>query len=264
MQPGFFDVDRPDRPARVGLEQVTDSHFALITGFTYRGRDGSLHHVFSWNLPCSDLASIPRSFRWFEGRHGRHTLAALLHDHQVAPGPDDPGTAAYWRRRTRADDRFDESLGVLGVPVVRRRLMWSAVHFKTRLVDHGSGARLAMVVWCLLALAGSYVVAAGALGIWPGWQLPLSQPGWLAPAAAVAPLVAAALWVPWTQVAHLGGTSRWRMVARRWGCGVVMGYGSLLVVPTGLAVAAAEGIRSLADVGGWGPSPWPNPDGCED
>lgn len=264
MQPGFFDIDRPTEPARVGLEQVTDSHFALLAGFTYRGPDGSVHHVFSWNLPCSDLASIPRSFRWFEGRHGRHTLAALLHDHQVDPGPDDPRTPRYWRRRTLADDRFAESMGVLGVPDVRRLLMWSAVHFKTRLVDHGAGARAAMVVWSLLSLVGGYVVAARLLAAWPGWDLPLSEPAWLAPVAAAAPLVAPLLWVPWTQVAAYGDIGRWTMLTRRWGCGIVMGYGVLLMLPTGLVVAAAEGIRSIADIGGWGPSPWVDPDGCGD
>jgi hypothetical protein len=227
MQPGFFDVDHPTDPARVGLEQVTDDQFALITGFTYCSPDGSVHHVFSWNLPCSDLASIPRAFRWFEGRHGRHTLAALLHDHQVDPGPDDPGGTAYRRRRTLADDRFSEALGVLGVPRIRRLIMWSAVHFKTRLVDHGPGARV-------------------------GW------------AAALAPVVGAALWVPWTQLGRYPDVGPWRMLGRRWLCGIVMGYGVILMLPTGLAVGAAEGIRSVADLGGWGPSPWPDDGDCAD
>ena len=265
MRPGFFDVDHPADPARVGLEQVSDDQFALITGFTYRSPDGSVHHVFSWNLPCSDLASIPRAFRWFEGRHGRHTLAALLHDHQVDPGPDDPDGDGYRRRRTLADDRFSEALGVLGVPRIRRLIMWSAVHFKTRLVDHGTGAGVAMVVWSLLSLLGSYLVTVRVLATWPGWDLPFAAgPWWVGWAAALAPVVGAALWVPWTQLGRYPDVGPWRMLGRRWLCGIVMGYGVILMLPTGLAVGAAEGIRSVADLGGWGPSPWPDDGDCAD
>lgn len=242
---GFFDIDTPDRPAVVGLEQVGDDRFRLLRGFTYRGPGGDVHHVFSWNLPCTDLASIPPAFSWFEGRLGRHTLAALLHDHQVAPGPDDPTGRTYSRRRVAADDRFLEALGVSGVPWVRRHLMWSAVHAITRARHVGVSARVAMLVWTVAALVGTTLSVWGlATGHFHAVVL-----------AVVAPLPAAGLWMVSAE-----------RPARRWRCGVVAGYGAVLFVPTAALTGLARLVRDAADLvsGGHGPSPWaPRPD-CPD
>lgn len=271
QRPGFRDVDRPRDPARVGFEQVCDDRFRLLAGFTYVDRRGGAHHVFRWHLPCTDLTSIPRPFRWFEGRHGRHTLAALLHDQQVTLGPDDAADPRYWRRRTLADDRFLESLGVLGVPWVRRHLMWSAVHFITRLNHHGFAARVATLLWAVLSAAGTYLVVLRPVAAWLGASWPPDDvSGGLVAVAALAPVAASlALWVPWGQLAAFRrqGHPVLTTIVRRWWCGVVMGYGVLALAPTGLATSIGSVVPWLADrlTGGFGPSPWSEPcAACDD
>lgn len=263
-EPGFWDIAVPHRRARLVLEQVCDDRFALLAGFTYIGPDGEPHHVFSWHLPCTDLTSVPRPFRWFEGRHGRHTFAALLHDHQVAPGPDDPDDPTYWHRRTLADDRFAEAMGVLGVPWLRRTLMWSAVHFLTRLRRHGRWAGVAMVAWAILAALGTWLVAVRPVAALVGadWP-PANVPAWLVVLALVAPIPAAlAFWVPWGRLPDHGDVGGF--VLRRWWCGIVMGYGVPALAPVGALTWLASLGPTLADLlsGGPGPSPWPRPSGC--
>lgn len=269
-RPGFHDIDAPRERAVVGLEQVDDKHFRLLKGFTYVDRAGLSHHVFSWHLACTDLTSIPRPFRWFEGRHGRHTLPALLHDHQVAVGVDDPGSHAYWVRRTQADDRFRASMAVVGVPAIRRDLMWAAVQFLSRVRHHGRAARWAMATWSALALIGTYLVAVRVPLSWLGvdWW-PVDAPSWLLWGAALAPIPAAlACWVPWGMLhdySHAGEPMP-GFVLRRWWCGLVMGAGMLALLPVGALNALAMIGPALADVisRDGGETPWDPPGDCDD
>jgi hypothetical protein len=74
-----------DELARVVLQQVSATEFHLKEGFRYVGRAGT-GTVLPDDLPDTDLASIPRLMGWFANSYGKHTLAALLHDHLVRNG----------------------------------------------------------------------------------------------------------------------------------------------------------------------------------
>lgn len=237
MAPGFFHIGRPGLPARVLLEQIDDTRFRLLAGFTYRDAAGDLHHVFRWHLPDTDLASIPPAFSWLEGRTGRHTLAGLLHDHQLGVAPDALASATYRNRRVAADDRFLEALGALGVAWARRHIMWAAVHALTRWRHLGGLARLAMAAWSVACLVGTVLFV---------WGLTAAR--WdVAVVAALAPVPAAWLWAV--------GADR---VSRRVWCGVVAGFGVVAFVPTAALTLAVVGVRDLFDLvtGGRGASPW--------
>lgn len=240
---GFQSLDGSG-PPRVVMEQVTDRYFKLLVGFRYVDESGTAHAVRSEDLRCTDLASVPRPFQWFVGAHGRHTLAALLHDHQVTRRPRET-RRNYGRRRGDADDLFLEMLRSLGVPWIRRNLMWGAVHAATRLLHHGVWTRLALSIWAGAAVGGIWNLIDGL------------RDGDLkrTAVAMLAPLVGALLWA----VAS-------RRPVRRWWCGVVVGYGVLIFVPAlvlnGLALCVYAFLDLIA--GGKGPGPWSNPDNCPD
>ncbi|HEX9993190.1 MAG TPA: DUF1353 domain-containing protein [Acidimicrobiales bacterium] len=71
---------------------------------------------------CTDFASVPRVLVWLIPRYGRWTPAAILHDH-------------LWRvevpagtiTRPEADGIFRRAMRELGVPFLKRWLMWAAV-----------------------------------------------------------------------------------------------------------------------------------------
>ena len=84
---------RPDGPGTpdIVLKQVGPNLFQLLQGFRYQVPHGPLHVVppHDPSLPATapdnstDLASVPFWLWWFVASHGRHTPAALLHDHLV-------------------------------------------------------------------------------------------------------------------------------------------------------------------------------------
>ena len=182
-----------DEPARIVLHQVTPRQFQLVEGFRYRGRAGAWT-VHPDDLPNTDLASIPRLMGWFANSYGRHTLAALLHDHLVRNGdrlePEVP--------RHRADDVFRSALGELGVAHLRSLIMWSAVVLATR---WGSSrrARVGIAVWVLAALAGVTTLI---------WTALLAHPVVIVPL--LAPIPFALLWGPREFIAGVvGGYTLW-------------------------------------------------------
>ena len=71
----------------------------------------------------TDLASIPRIVRMFIVKNGRHRAAAIVHDWLCKLGKD-------FDRRL-ADKIFLEAMKILGVPRIRRRLMYWAVAINT-------------------------------------------------------------------------------------------------------------------------------------
>jgi hypothetical protein len=70
----------------------------------------------------TDFASVPRVFVWFIPRYGRYTKAAILHDYLC-------GIAVPAGRisRIEADGIFRQAMRELGVPFLRRWIMWAAV-----------------------------------------------------------------------------------------------------------------------------------------
>lgn len=183
-----------DRWAEVLLRQVDAKTYRLAQPFRYD--DGTNKFKVPEDI-VTDLASVPRFFTWLVPRYGRHTLAALLHDHLV----DDTSFP-----RERADVLFRDSMRETGVPLSRRWLMWAAVALTTQW-KLGGLRQARVVLW--IALFGL-----AALVLWPtvvyvlatsfGW--PAVGLGVLAVAAAM--IVPLALSWPWGRhwkVGALGG-----------------------------------------------------------
>ena len=68
-------------------------------------------------------SSVPRLFVWFLPRYGRYTRAAILHDHLW---DDAKAGRIVWRD---ADGIFRRAMRELGVPLLRRWIMWTAVRW---------------------------------------------------------------------------------------------------------------------------------------
>ena len=169
------------------LLQVTDSSFQLGARVRYLGETGldpALDDVVR-ELPVdlgrrSDLASVPAALRWFERAHGVHTPAALFHDYLLRVGDR--------VRADQADLMFRHMLEALGVPVVKRNLMWAAVVMRTRWFT----SPVALILWTVLSAGGIVLFVLTLLGVdMPG--ILGNRPVTLV-AAALAPFPASLLW----------------------------------------------------------------------
>ncbi len=105
----------------VVVQQLDDKNWAVCEEFSYTG------HKETWRIyegMETDFASIPRVFVWFLPRYGRYTKAAIVHDYlwreRAAPGKMD------W---IDADGVFRQAMRELGVPFLRRWIMWAAVRW---------------------------------------------------------------------------------------------------------------------------------------
>lgn len=84
----------------------------------------------------TDLASVPRSLTWLFPRYGKYTKAAVVHDFLCQSFGRDPGDGADssllpLTDRSDADELFRALMAQLGVPKLRRFLMWAAVSWAT-------------------------------------------------------------------------------------------------------------------------------------
>lgn len=139
-----------DTPSIV-LRGVGADTWELVEPLVYRGN----RQVFV--VPAgfrTDLATVPQVVVWLIARSGRYTRAAVLHDWLVTEG-----IARGVVTPREADGLFRRVMRELGVPVLRRWLMWTGVR------------------WGALANPRRR----------PGWWL--SAPGVLAISAVAAPLV---------------------------------------------------------------------------
>lgn len=108
-----------DEPTVVDVEQVDDKEWRLMTKIGYSGQ------LQRFEVPIdspTDFASVPRMFVWLLPRYGRYTKAAILHDYlwRIAV------PAGHLSLRD-ADGIFRRAMRELGVPFLRRWIMWSAV-----------------------------------------------------------------------------------------------------------------------------------------
>jgi len=105
--------------SRVDVEEVSDKEWRLLSGLKYDGQRES------FTVPVgamTDFASVPRPLVWFLPRYGRYTKAAVLHDYlwrTLVP--------AHEISLPDADGIFRRAMRELGVPFLRRWLMWGAV-----------------------------------------------------------------------------------------------------------------------------------------
>lgn len=122
--PGAEDA-RPQRPVGfprafpVDVRQVSDQGWETLRALSYHAT------TEDFEVPVhegTDFASVPRVFVWFIPRYGRYTKAAILHDYlcrRAVPAGD--------ISRIDADGVFRQAMRELGVPFLRRWIMWAAV-----------------------------------------------------------------------------------------------------------------------------------------
>jgi hypothetical protein len=112
----------PFKPPDLSVRAVGDDTWALLEDVRYRGRD----QVFT--VPAeflTDFASVPRAVTWLVPTTGRYLRAAVLHDWLLCTIGITSGVISP----RDADGVFRRVMRELGVPVVRRWLMWAGVRW---------------------------------------------------------------------------------------------------------------------------------------
>lgn len=192
---------------KTGLEGLVDAE--VLAG---------IRRITPEDLPETDLVSVPGPFRWFVGRYGSHTPAALIHDRFI--GASDPIAELPDQH---IDRYFRFMLADTGVRWLRRWIMWSAVAMRTRF-SAGGLRRWSVIAWVALAVLGTAtLVTALVAGNW-----------WLAVLAALGPVPCCALW------------------GRQYGAGLVAAYSSPWIVPPSLLAVVAYLVYLLIEwVASW-------------
>src|SRR5437867_3183270 len=104
----------------VDVEEISEQIWQLLKGIDYQGNQDLFQAPIGQH---TDFASVPRVFVWLLPRYGRYTKAAILHDYlwEVA--------VLNGMSRLDADGLFRQSMRELGVPFLRRWMMWAAVRW---------------------------------------------------------------------------------------------------------------------------------------
>ena len=104
----------------VDVEEISDQIWQLLKAIDYQGNQDLFQVPIGQH---TDFASVPRVFVWLLPRYGRYTKAAILHDYlwKVA--------VPHGMSRLDADGLFRQSMRELGVPFLRRWMMWAAVRW---------------------------------------------------------------------------------------------------------------------------------------
>ena len=100
------------------VDRGDGSRWRLVEPLAYQGRDELFVVPTGFE---TDFASVPRAFTWLIPRYGRYTKAAILHDFLCRRASE--GAIAW----ADADGIFRRTMRELGVPLLRRWLMWGAV-----------------------------------------------------------------------------------------------------------------------------------------
>jgi hypothetical protein len=239
-----------DVPADPQVRQRSAKEFDLTEPFVFTGeRHPGDTECPTWVVAekpeSTDFASIPGFLTWLVPRYGRHTMAALIHDHLQDLLVDDPEAEPRRRNQrtvtsTEADYIMRIAMRDLGVPFVLRWIMWSGISMRTLVLTpssdlDGKPSRkvhpyYAGVVglWLLL-----YGVIVGVVGL--GWLITLpiirlsgGQPWTIHPltiaAVLLSPFLLSLLWLP------------------RWRTGVIAAY---TVMGTAMPVVFIFASRSL-------------------
>jgi hypothetical protein len=105
--------------SEVEVKELDDKFWELLRDLRY---DGNRDHFEVPVKMRTDFASVPRVFVWFLPKYGRYTKAAILHDYLWRDAvPAGALTLA------EADGIFRRAMWELGVPFLRRWMMWGAV-----------------------------------------------------------------------------------------------------------------------------------------
>ena len=122
---------------------VDGKRWELVQSFTYQGATDT------FSVPAgftTDFASVPRPFVWLLPRYGRWTKAAVLHDYLW-----DLSRKNQFRKHD-ADGIFNRALRELGVPYLRRWLMWAAVRVGSGVQELIAGGPLQVLKVIAIAL----------------------------------------------------------------------------------------------------------------
>ena len=111
----------PFEDESVTVRRVDDSTWCVVEPLVYHGRDQTFVVRRGFE---TDFATVPRAVIWLIPRFGRYTLPAILHDWLVTEGLDQRAVSSR-----DADGIFRRAMRELGVPVVRRWLMWTGVRW---------------------------------------------------------------------------------------------------------------------------------------
>ncbi len=166
-------------PARLLLEPMDAHEFAIVQGFVYVARPSGEKYVVgrdagyrpppgrvpvSENGETTDFASVPFFLQWFIRSYGRHTLAAVLHDHLWRQHPlDKPLDSAAFKASNKV---FRDAMHELKVPFFRRWVMWAAVTLAS--LSRRRGLWSARVIAWVAAIVGLDVISVLALVRNPG------------------------------------------------------------------------------------------------
>jgi hypothetical protein len=144
---------------RIVLIQTDDANFELVEPITYLGNTDRFEVAAGSG---TDLASVPKPLQWLIPRYGRYTKAAILHDY-------------LWRSgvvsKRDADGIFRRAMRELGVPTVRRWMMWAAVRSVSAVTDLRTTLKAGVVSFLgLLAVAvlslGFVLVPLAVVSVW--------------------------------------------------------------------------------------------------
>ena len=133
----------------VSVSQVSPTRWQLLEPVVYEGRNQT------FTVPAgfvTDFATVPRIFFWLVPTYGVYTKAAILHDYLV----EHPELVS----RADADGIFRRTLRELGVPFVRRWMMWAAVRLQAGLAGTTPGD---LVRWLLVAVPSVLLLLVPAL-----------------------------------------------------------------------------------------------------
>ncbi|HZR23117.1 MAG TPA: DUF1353 domain-containing protein [Vicinamibacterales bacterium] len=105
---------------QVDVEELDEHNWKVLHAFDYQAQ---VDRYTVHRGQKTDFASVPRIFAWFIPTYGKYTKAAILHDHLC-----ELAHAGAFERRD-ADAIFRQAMRTLGVPFLRRWIMWAAVRW---------------------------------------------------------------------------------------------------------------------------------------
>jgi hypothetical protein len=135
----------PFRPgSEVDVKEIDEKNWELLHELNYDGTRQSFVVPVGMG---TDFASVPRVFIWFLPQYGRYTKAAILHDYLWSSGV--PGNELTL---PEADAILRRAMRELGVPFLRRWIMWAAVRLGA-LKKPGGRTRWLRESWKVFPLA---------------------------------------------------------------------------------------------------------------
>ncbi|MDP9295512.1 MAG: DUF1353 domain-containing protein [Actinomycetota bacterium] len=130
--------------SEVDVKEIDEKNWELLRELNY---DGTRQNFVVPVGMGTDFASVPRVFIWFLPQYGRYTKAAILHDYLWRRGV--PGNELTL---PEADAILRRAMRELGVPFLRRWIMWAAVRLGA-LKKPGGRTRWLRESWKVFPLA---------------------------------------------------------------------------------------------------------------